>query len=51
MTDEEKIAKLKNENQKLTKEFEQAEEEIKFIEKKKEKKMFESNNMEDNKRE
>lgn len=51
MTDEEKIAMLQEEKQKLTNELAQAQEETKNIESEIEKKSFQNIDMEDDKRE
>lgn len=50
MTDGEKIAKLQEEKQILMKELAQAQEEIKYVEDEIEKKSFQNNNMDDDKR-
>jgi len=50
MTDEERIAKLKEENQKLTEELAQAQEETVTIESKIEKITLQNNNMDDDRR-
>lgn len=50
MTDAEKIAKLKEENQKLTEELTEVQVETKVIENEIEKKTFQANNIEDDRK-